>query len=94
MAETEMNIFQWLCELHKVCCFQTIEGTCVGKASKSELKRWIDQGVVMINHTSFKWDEPLDFPVFSVIFFPKNEKKRCTFFHTPNITLINLKELT
>ena len=85
------TVHQWLCELHKDCHFQTIEGKRVGDASKSELKRWIQQRVVMINYTFPAWDEPMNFPVFSLVLFPKGGMKRTTIFHTPNMITMDDK---
>lgn len=47
-------------------------------ASNSELRRWIEQGGIIFNGEKMQPNEPIDFPLFSVIMFPKSEKKRCT----------------
>lgn len=65
-----MNTWQWLLRLHEVCSFQTREGKKVGLASNSELKRWIQNGALVINGEKALWDELMDYPVFSVILFP------------------------
>lgn len=67
-----MNAWGFLRELHEVCHFQTKEGKKVGRASASELKRWIQGGVFKINGETMKWDEEIDFPIISVVLFPKN----------------------
>lgn len=41
----------------------------VGKASNSELKRWIQNKALKINCETVEWDELLDFPVHSVKLF-------------------------
>lgn len=46
--------------------------------SKSEIKRWIDQGSILFNGEKCRWDEAIDFPVFSFVIFPKSETKRVT----------------
>jgi len=46
-------------------------------ASNSELRRWIKQGVVLFNTERVEIDEEIDFPIFSLVIFPKS-KKRCT----------------
>jgi hypothetical protein len=66
--------WEWLRSLHHVCHFQTREGPKVGRASNSELKRWLLNGAVRVNGQVLKWDEPMDFPVFSAVLFPKTEK--------------------
>jgi len=68
-----MNGLKWLSSLHAVCHFQTREGRRVGRASTSELKRWCLNKAVLVNGEPLSWDEEIDFPIFSVIFFPKNK---------------------
>ncbi len=68
-----MNAWQFLISLHEVCRFQTREGKKVGTASNSELKRWCQNKAFIINGESVAWDEILDFPIFSVCLFPKNQ---------------------
>lgn len=67
-----MTAIQFLCNLHQVCSFQTREGKKVGKASNSELRRWIQNKAFLINGESVDVNEEIDFPVFSVVLFPKN----------------------
>ena len=73
-----MTALSWLLDLHKVCHFQSIEGRKPGKASRNELQRWLEQHVLLINGESVKWNEELDFPMISVVLFPKNQKRRTT----------------
>jgi hypothetical protein len=47
-------------------------------ASNSEIRRWITSGAIIINTERFTIDEEIDFPVFSLIFFPKSENRRTT----------------
>jgi hypothetical protein len=46
--------------------------------SGGELRRHMAQGAVLINGETVTPDEPMDFPVFSLVFFPKSEKRRTT----------------
>lgn len=46
--------------------------------SNGELRRQITQGSVLINAERVLPDEVMDFPVFSVVFFPKSPVRRCT----------------
>jgi hypothetical protein len=46
--------------------------------SNGELKRWIESGSVIINGESSTPHELVDYPVFSLVFFPKSEKRRTT----------------
>jgi hypothetical protein len=63
---------QFLTDLLSICMLQTREGKRVGKASTSELRRWIQNKAVLINGETVEVHEVLDFPVFSVVLFPKN----------------------
>ena len=67
-----MNAWEFLRSLHELCSFQTREGKKVGKASSSELKRWIQNKAIIINGETVDWQEEIDFPVFKVVLFPKN----------------------
>lgn len=66
-----MTLFTYLQRLHEVCAFQTREGKKIGLASKSELRRWIKNGVVTINGHKVTEDEALDYPIVSVKLFTK-----------------------
>lgn len=54
------------------------KGSRSSKASKSELKRWLENGVVEVNGEKLEWNEPMDFPIFQLVLFPTNPHKRCT----------------
>lgn len=71
-----MTAWEYLRELHTVCHFMSRERT--GKASSSELKRWLQSQAVLLNGRRIKWDEEVDFPVEQLILFPK--KNRTTIF--------------
>lgn len=45
--------------------------------SNGELRRLIEQGGVLVNGERSTPNEPIDFPVFSLVFFP-NGKRRTT----------------
>jgi 23S rRNA-/tRNA-specific pseudouridylate synthase len=65
-----MNAWQFMLDLNQVCHFMSRERT--GKASNSEIKRWLQNQAIRFNGEPVKWDEPIDFPVHSVVMFPKN----------------------
>lgn len=46
--------------------------------STGELKRHVLQGAVLINGERVTPEEPIDFPVFRLVFFPKSDKRRTT----------------
>lgn len=64
-----MNTWQFLIDLNSVCNFMSRERS--GKVSNSELKRWCKNQAVVINGYRVKWDEPIDFPIKSIVLFPK-----------------------
>lgn len=69
-----LTAWEFLRSLHQVCHFQTREGKKVGDATNSELKRWCQNQAFIINGEAVSWDEPIDFPVFSVVLFPKSRR--------------------
>ena len=46
--------------------------------SNGELKRHMQQGGVLVNGERIDPLEEIDFPVFSLVFFPKSKAKRTT----------------
>jgi hypothetical protein len=46
--------------------------------SKSEIRRWLDQGSVLINGKKPKTKDIVEMPVWQLVFFPKSDKKRAT----------------
>lgn len=55
----------------------SIEAPCK-PMSNGELKRHMQQGGVLINTEKIKPDELINFPVFSVVFFPKSASRKTT----------------
>lgn len=47
-------------------------------ASNSELRRWITQQSLHINGEPVTVDEVLDYPLHTVVLFPKSQRRRCT----------------
>jgi 16S rRNA U516 pseudouridylate synthase RsuA-like enzyme len=45
-----------------------------GAASKSEVARWIRAGAVQVNGEALDERETVDFPVFSMVLFPKGKR--------------------
>lgn len=43
----------------------------VQRASRSEVRRWIEGGAVRCNGLPLNINEPINFPVFSLVLFPK-----------------------
>jgi hypothetical protein len=64
-----MNAWMWLRSMHQICHFQTREGKKVGRATNSELKRWLSNGALKINNEPVLWNEEMDFNMFSVRLF-------------------------
>lgn len=79
-----MKARDWLASLHRVCNFISIEVDTkaekreIKPASRSELQRWLDQGSVLVNGEKLSSNEEMDFPIISVVLFPKSPTRRCT----------------
>lgn len=43
-------------------------------ASKTELRRWFAAGNVVVNGERLEADEPMDFPLISVVIFPNGKR--------------------
>lgn len=71
-----MNILTYLNNLRPALPFST-EKLCT-LVSNSELRRWIANGSVLFNSERVTWDEEVDFPVFSLVFFPKSDNRKTT----------------
>ena len=52
----------------------SVERPCT-RPSNAELKRWIRNGSVIFNSEKCQVEEEIDFPIFSLIFFPKGKRK-------------------
>jgi hypothetical protein len=46
--------------------------------TKSSARRWIKNQSVHVNGFPVECNEPLDFPIFSIVLFPKNRKRKTT----------------
>ena len=71
-----MNALQWLNSLRPALPM-SIETPCK-LMSNGELKRHMQQAGVLVNGEKLAPDEPINFPVFSLVFFPKSAARRTT----------------
>jgi len=69
-------MLQWLGGLRPALPF-SIEQPC-SVMSNGELRRLLQQGAVLVNGEKATANEPVDFPVFSLVFFPNSRKRRTT----------------
>lgn len=67
-----MTGWTYLLSLNEFCSFQSRER--MGKASRGELKRWLMNGAVVMNGEPLAWDEEIDFPVYSLVLFPRGNR--------------------
>jgi hypothetical protein len=72
-----MTASQWLMRLGK-SGFWDHSQKCA--ASNSTLRRFIEQGAIRFNGKVVKPDEMLDFPILSIIMFPKSETQYKTLY--------------
>lgn len=42
-------------------------------ATRSEIKRWMQNKAVLFNAETMTWDEEIDFPIISLVLFPKSD---------------------
>ena len=77
-----MNALQWLNSLRPALPLSIEQPpTRENQAqpmSNGELKRHMQQGGVLVNGEKVLPDEVIDFPVFSLVFFPKSVARRTT----------------
>ena len=52
----------------------SIERPCTNPTN-AEIKRWLDQGAVVINGIRPKAKDQINFPITSLVFFPKAPRK-------------------
>lgn len=71
-----MNALQWLNELRPALPMSIEKPNSI--MSNVELRRHLEQGGVLINTEKIKATEEIDFPVFSLVFFPKSLNRRTT----------------
>lgn len=69
--------YQWLLSLGTKGFWDQAEKKA---ASNSTLRRWLDQGAIRFNGKIVKANEMLDFPILSVILFPKSERQYTTLY--------------
>lgn len=60
------------------CVPQSQEGEKVGPPSNGELRRWLNNGSVLINGVKPKPSDRIEYPVTQLVYFPKNPNKRTT----------------
>lgn len=71
-----MSALSWLNSLRPALPM-SVEQPCK-PMSNGELRRHIQQGGVLVNGERVMPDELIDFPVFSLVFFPKSRDRRTT----------------
>ena len=67
-----MTALQWLRQFKHLP--MSVERPCT-PVSNAELKRWIRNGSVLWNTEKCEVNEEIDFPVDSLVFFPKSKRK-------------------
>lgn len=60
------------------CMPRSKEGDCIGLPSNGELRRWMDKGSIRVNGETLRKDVTVQWPVTDLVFFPKNDRFRCT----------------
>jgi hypothetical protein len=70
---TTMNALQFLNNLRPALPFSVEQGC--KPMSNGELRRHIEQGGVLFNGEKITINETIDFPVFSLVFFPHSNRR-------------------
>jgi tyrosyl-tRNA synthetase len=81
MDLTPMTALAYMLMLNEMVGGFYATGQANTKASKSEIRRWLQQSSVMIN--GVKITDPntlIEFPIKSLVLFPKSKEKRITIF--------------
>ena len=75
-----MNTIQFLNSLKPAIPLSLIKepNGAYKEMSNGDIRRLCEQGGVLINGERVAIQEEIDFPVFSIVFFPKSETKRTT----------------
>jgi len=68
-----MNAMQFLNNLRPAIPFSVEQGCRL--MSNAELRRHIQQGGILIKGERIQVNEEIDFPVFSLVFFPNSKRK-------------------
>lgn len=68
-----MKAFDYIKSLEHLPCSK--EGSKIGKASNSEIKRWLEKSSININNEHPKPDDEIELPVKKLIFFEKGVHK-------------------
>jgi hypothetical protein len=72
------TVLQWLISL-KPAIPMSKEKPC-SVASNSEIRRWCRDKSVILDGKAVTAEEVVDFPVTSLVLFPKSKNNRCTLF--------------
>lgn len=70
-----MKAINFLMQLHLP---MSTERPCT-EASRSEVKRWVRRGAVLFNGEAVAVDEPIDFRIISLVYFPNGKRKTTMF---------------
>lgn len=89
MIKTAIEV---MTEINESCNFMSVEKPCT-KASKSEIKRWLDQNGVEVNFQSIKPNDEWPIVLKSLVLFPKSKNRRSTLFFDETIAFIQINEL-
>ena len=68
-----MNVLQYLASLRPTLPYTTTVPSV--PMTNGELRRLCNNKAVLINGETVAWDELMDFSVFSLVFFPKGNRK-------------------
>ena len=67
---------QYILSLHELCRFMSTERP--GVATNGEVRRWLQSRVVIVNGYPLEANETIDYPIRSLVLFPKSPVRRTT----------------
>jgi len=57
-----------------LCQFPFFSREGCKRASRSEIGRWLEAGAIQMNAEQVSRTEPMDFPLISIVLFPKGKR--------------------
>ncbi len=72
-----MTALEFICSIPHVPMF--LHGNEPRVASNSQRRRWLENSSILINGKKPKPFDEIEFPIWQLIFFPKNQKSKCSF---------------
>lgn len=70
-----IDFLKWQRDGEFHCCPQSREGNLVGLPSNGELRRWLNNGAVLVNGSRPKPGDEIVWPIWQLIYFQGTESR-------------------